>query len=694
MGASPRRVGARRVITKTRLAAFSMPWRMGRNQPTLTVIVKARGELVPDGEVRLHDVPALPSGDRHRAGPQSSLLHPSDFALFKARCDIVLSGAIYPARDDATVRVAQLEVGADPERGIRRRIAVMGPRTWRSDVPSKPTRFERLPILYELCFGGASVDANPVGTGLAGTAPPNFEHPDSLLRTSGDRPPPVGFGAIAAGWPARSSKLGSYDEVWRSERFPYFPDDFDGAFFQAAPPEQQMDSVAAGAPYALVGMHPEHDTLRGTLPLWRPCCFAVRAAADAANQLSYQAVELKLDTVAFRPDELEVDLLWRGVIDVADNDASDIEELFVDIADAMPMELEQAAAAHGLQSELAQQLARAGGAAGVNVAGAIHPSQRPLPERVWPARDACPMRARALALLADDARDLRGVDLSGGELSELDFSGCDLSRANLRGARLVAAKLDGAALAQALLAEANLTDASLRGARLDQADLTGAVLEQAILAEASLNHVDLRGARGAGASFEGARGSLAKLGRGDWRNARFAEAELMGLDLSHADVSGAVFDDAVIDEIRLYEVRAKRASFRCARLNDARADEASLVECVFDRAQADGAVLDGADLRGSSFRGASLQRAGLVSADCTSAVFSGARLRDARLRRAVLDGAQLQGADLLGASLERADLRRADLTGSNLYGAELLEAQLEGAVLEGALVANTKLVAR
>lgn len=711
-------VGSCRVITNTRLAAFSLPWRIKKGQPTLTVVVKARCRLVPDGAAELHETAALPSGDRLRGGAKTSLLYPSDFAVFKPRCDVVVSGHVYPPADNAPVRVAQLELGADPAGGIRRRVAVMGPRTWKQDVPTKPVRFERVPILHELCFGGGAIADNPIGTGLDGTAPPNFEDPQRLLKNQGDRPPPVGLGAIPQGWPVRWSKLGTYDKAWSRERFPYFAADFDWGFFQAAPAAQQVDAIEAGAPFALVGMHPEHDTLRGTLPAWRPCCFAVRSCERAQSHLSYQPVQLRLDTVVFRPDELEVDLVWRGVIEVADDDASDIIELFVDIADDMTTE--QAAAAHGVQSQLALKLQLMADGANDAADPGIDPEVRavlaaagvavPEPprsasvaspvrsaamaEREWPLADACPVRARATALLADADASVTGIDLSGGELSELDFSGRDLSRVNFIGARMVACNLDGAQLRQALLADVDLTDASLRGANLDQADLCRAVVERASFAAASMNHTDLRGARGEGADFERAKGKLAKLAKGTWHRARFVAAALPGLDLSDADVSDAVMDGANLEELRLYRVCGPRASFRNAKLNDARGDGAHLAGSNMDRAQADGAVFDGADLRGASLRGASLSGAGLVQADCSAAVLSGAGLRGARLRHAVLDGAGLTGADLMGASLERADLRRADLRGASLYGAELLGAQLDGAKLEGAVLANTKLEAR
>jgi uncharacterized protein YjbI with pentapeptide repeats len=80
--------------------------------------------------------------------------------------------------------------------------------------------------------------------------------------------------------------------------------------------------------------------------------------------------------------------------------------------------------------------------------------------------------------------DLRGVELSGGQLSGADMSGANLSDAQLSGA-----DLSGANLSTAYLKKANLSGANLSGAYFSKSNLTGA---------------NLTGANVAGADFSGA----------------------------------------------------------------------------------------------------------------------------------------------------------------------------------------------
>ena len=58
----------------------------------------------------------------------------------------------------------------------------------------------------------------------------------------------------------------------------------------------------------------------------RPRCFAQKTS-DAGGD--FHEVLLRLDTVAFEPDAMKVTLVWRGVIDVVDESAEDVAELFV-----------------------------------------------------------------------------------------------------------------------------------------------------------------------------------------------------------------------------------------------------------------------------------------------------------------------------------------------------------------------------
>ena len=107
---------------------------------------------------------------------------------------------------------------------VSRRLRVFGNRRWMREgdewVISRPEPFARMPLVWELAFGGhvpagaggvPEVEArNPVGRGLvgadegdiAGRPLPNIEDPEQLIASPADRPAPAGAGPGWPPWPA------------------------------------------------------------------------------------------------------------------------------------------------------------------------------------------------------------------------------------------------------------------------------------------------------------------------------------------------------------------------------------------------------------------------------------------------------------------------------------------------------------
>src|SRR5205823_688661 len=104
---------------------------------------------------------------------------------------------------------------------------------------------------------------NPIGRGvhrraaaLEGHPLPNFEDPRAPITDARKLPAPVGWGAIAPHWQPRSSLAGTYDARWREERFPLLPVDYNPAFLNAAPLDQQLDHYRPGVEVRLSGFTP------------------------------------------------------------------------------------------------------------------------------------------------------------------------------------------------------------------------------------------------------------------------------------------------------------------------------------------------------------------------------------------------------------------------------------------------------
>ncbi|MEZ4299171.1 MAG: DUF2169 domain-containing protein [Polyangiaceae bacterium] len=741
------------IFTKTRFVACTFPWQIRPGQEIRTLVVKSTFDLVADGPARQRDESDPPCGDIHEGDdPARDVRYPSDLAVFKPKADVTLRGHAHAPGGRSGAAEVSFRFGRD-RRGFERRIAVFGDRFWsRAKAMSEPLPFERIPLLHEHAYGGADFALNPLGKGRSpgpdGRVPlPNLEDRGDLVKAPTSTPRPACVAPIPWFFRERTSRLGTYGPEWTKERWPYFPDDFDFAHFQHAPVEQRLDALTGDEPYELVGVFKDTPRLRGRLPGLAPRAFAQKTTA--AGGLFFEVV-LRLDSVVFDADARKVDLVWRGLVDVADDEASDIAEIYILAASTSgaPIDLARARAryraekgpwpvlpaepslpvANASQSGAAvdphaERVAAKLRAAGVPRASSGQPTSGAprMPFSAAGASDTAAIAAQATASAAaaagalgpedevprpprDDAalratvRDrlaqgipLDGLDLTGADLSGIDFSSRSLSFLVFKEARLAGCRFAGADLTGAVLSGADLTDAVLERALLTGADLTGARLDHANLDEAELSAADLSLAYAESATLRKATGTSARFVGTLLSRAHFEGARLPSADFTRATLDAAVLDDLHAPELRLYDARASRASFKRADLSEARADGACLTDCSLALAKAASSVWDGAVLDGSTFLGATLTGAGFAKASCDRAVLSGADLADARLPRARLKSAQLVRANLLRASLEAADLTGADLRSANLHGADTWKARLRGAKLDLAIVTGTKL---
>jgi uncharacterized protein YjbI with pentapeptide repeats len=719
------------------LAVASFPWQIVPPQPALIVIVKASFDLVAGAAAEPRAEADVPTGDVHHGDDASaSLRYPSDYAVRKPRADVIVNGTAHAPGGKASAMEAGFRFGEPGAGGFERRIAVLGDRVWGPISPSEPQPFERIPLRFERAFGGGGDARNPYGRGR-GAGPdgrralPNLERQRALIKSPSDAPEPACFGALPYVWRAGRARTGTYDAVWLARYWPYFPPDFDYAYFQQAPPEQQLARIAGDERWDAWGMRPE-GAIGGELPGLRVQCFAVQTGAAGGGLAE---IPLALDTCVFDLDAFTLHLVWRGALEVSDNRASELAALFATARplDAAALDATEAAREYrALRTErdtdldevglgpddtlrrAAQQRADALRSALPFDAGVEAPPPPPSPEeaaeRMREAGSDPVQIAAAVAALGEAGHkrmsrevlerflagggDIAELDLEGAELDGVDLSGLALAGARLARVRLCGARLVGCDLRRANLAGADLEDAVLDEANLSGADLTGARLARASLRRAVLDEADLSGANGDAASFEGVAGTLCIFAEGSWGGARFGAAMLPGADFTDCSLAGAVFDGASLRDVRLFRARGERVSFRGADLSDARGDGASLPKSTFEGGRAPGSVWEKASLPGASFASAVLGDASFVRADLERAVLGRASLRGARLREARLGGAVLIKADLMQADLEGADLRGADLRGASLYGAELWKADLESARLDGADVHMTKLKLR
>jgi hypothetical protein len=203
---------------------------------------------------------------------------------------------------------------------VDKTLMVFGPRAWRRELsghrgPTEPQSFVSVPITYENAFGGATSKRNPMGRGIESEDLPRIEDPRRLVISPGDNIHPAGFGPLAAGWQPRADVVGTYDERWLKERWPWFPEDFDYGYFNAAPRDQQVEGFFNGDEGLVFGnLHPEHEIYRTRLPGRRVRCFFHESETD--GQQRSREVPLKLDTLWIDLNTEKMVLVWRGNIPV------------------------------------------------------------------------------------------------------------------------------------------------------------------------------------------------------------------------------------------------------------------------------------------------------------------------------------------------------------------------------------------
>lgn len=273
----------------------------------------------------------------------SGTVQESDYAPFKPQCDILFANArAYAPNGESLPRwPVGVRVGK-----WSKMLAVCGPRTirpgvlgWSIDEPEHATE---VPLRYELAFGGSAqwpedlddgqepdilsrYDANPIGSGwldkawLAKRKPPTLRGPqielfgqpfdnDALRK---QHYPVVGLGAVGRWWSPRVDLAGSYDDAWTENRWPYLPKDFDFAYWNCAPDDQQIQFPQGGEEILLVGLTPGGGQFKAKLPDRPPY---VRLRLHAGPILPRK---MWLDTLTFDMQAMTLSCVYRMTVAAA-----------------------------------------------------------------------------------------------------------------------------------------------------------------------------------------------------------------------------------------------------------------------------------------------------------------------------------------------------------------------------------------
>ena len=686
---------------------------------SLTLIVKGTFDLVANMKAEPSAEPLYPTGDEFFPDDVDMTGAPryeSDFAYYKPCADLLLAGHCHcPGGKPIPACPVTFRVGP-----VSRTLYVFGDRFWKTIAGlrtiTEPEPFTKMELRYENSFGGVGFKNNPIGKGAGAeesdkgkTWPlPNIEDPQDLIDSPGKKPEPAGFGSMGRMWEQRYSKMGSYSGSYLKDRWPWFAEDFDYGYFNAAPAGMQMEGYLRGdeALY-FENLHPEHQRYESSLPGIRVRCFLNRGSGADGNGADFREVSIRLDTLWADMDAEKLVLVWRGVTEIASEDyEEEIEHIFI-MSESLDQESESLIRCHELfLAALAEE----------DEERVMEPEEPPEEEQEVKAEapkvtePEIPgdelkkqIEAQTGILLAKMGIDLNSLPPSERQKAKKEqdriieritqsdpdkmaaveekeiqeqLSGA-LEKAGIDAKNLPGLSDKAKAEQMRLFKELGMDDPAIMqdpeiagfmgilGALMpkmgiDPEDLTPvieAAKKQLVLPQTADEEVEQPSAltreivaerSSRGESFTGE--NLSGL---DLKGLDLKDLDFSGADLSGADLSGAVLDRAVLAG---------------ADLSDANLEKEHMEE---------------ADLTG-----ATLSKARLTGAMCIGSTFTGSNLVSADLSGADLSGAVLEEADLTGANMEKAMLIEADATGAKFTDARMTGTNLSEAIFEQAEMAN------
>ncbi|MGD0524832.1 MAG: DUF2169 domain-containing protein [Polyangiaceae bacterium] len=694
-------------------------------RPEMTLILRACYVLAPGKPL------VLPAGQSQVAqGPMSAAgysdedvertgecLYPGDFADWKPNAEVMLRGTCHtPSAKPLDVCPVRFTVGA-----WSKTLRVVGRRMWTDDARdarmSKPVPFTKMPVDYAHAFGGAGYAANPAGMGASERELPNVEHAGKVIEKRRDDPGPAGFGPLNPAWPQRAPKVGKkYDARWKKERSPYYAEDFDWTYFNAAPADQQLEGYLKGNERVVFqNLHPDAGVFETTLPGLR-----IRAFVKDVEK-HFREVPMHLDTLFADLDAGKLYLTWRGLDAVQTDDMKDVlwalvasetlaedplpeahyrERLAAFEADPRGIQEKFPAALLGQREEM--KLRKRAREEGRPVAFYDAPPPDPMTANLRTVLDGLPVTlpdARAMeqkvadAVASAIAKAPPQVDMKAQIAKAANDAAIAIAKPRVAGFSLrpggpppswatenLQKAVDQLGQAKKMLAGTRFPAATQR--RLDEEiakldDEVEAIKRkrffQRVLdrpaprepgpgkdlrgqdyAGRDLRGRDLRGANLGDANLAGANLAGAKL-----EGAKLEAAVLCGADLTEADLTGADLTLA-----NLTAAHAARAVFRDAKLTRAFLQKADLAGAVLRGARGDFVFFPDADLAGVDCRGVSLVRAFGKGAKLAGADFS-----DASLVRCLLLEVSAAGVKMPRAVLTRTSFAKGDLTGASFAGA-------------------------
>ena len=325
------------------------------------IIVKATYAFAPSGRLLVAEeqAPMMFTDKCHGAVNVTSLWHPSDLVPNKPRTDVIIN-AIARAPDGRPQRDWTCGVKIENAEGavvLNKQLRVTGPREWRPKWKAPPSEKQKqewrkhrhafmrwelsepepiteLPLHYEYAYGGllqrgldddgkpvmATDHRNPLGRGwidpeftdhTVAQPAPQIELASEPITDPYHKCTPQSLGPIPPAWLPRRPLGGTFDDNWKKNVWPNWPDDYSFAYHNSAHPDLICpDYLKGDERINLFNLFAGSPDLHITLPGDRMAVFFYRKDA------SFVRKDMNLDTVlldvaAPQRRDCHVFLSWR-----------------------------------------------------------------------------------------------------------------------------------------------------------------------------------------------------------------------------------------------------------------------------------------------------------------------------------------------------------------------------------------------
>jgi len=711
----------------------------------MTVVVRGTYRLVP-GEplTEIEDVmeagfmtaDTVAEDDLDRV---KAIVYPSDFADWKPNAEVMLRGTAYPCGGPDTFTAVGFKVGE-----WSKQLVVSGPRAWKPGFLfgasySVPLKFRSVPLTWETAFGGPKIPQNPVGMGAERRVLPRVELPQELITSMKHKPRPGCFMPINPLWEPRVSKTGkNYGKVWKATRAPFFSDDFDWSYFCAAPEDQQLEGYLRGDEELFFqNLHVRHSAWSTELPKIRVRHFVRRITGEDVE------VPLVLDTLFADLEDNKLYLTWRGLVNVAERDFTDIttcltaseklseapkpaedyfeilrnhEEDPLGLKEALPPDVYPKFMAAGLaEINLSRDLM---GLAPLPPVPQPDPASLPPPsnpvsallrEKLGTMRPEVQAQVQAKIEKARRTYDMvpntkeapkkpfdlllaEGIAKAQTEAPAIPIPA--FPRPDFDKGTLAAPKIDLSGIAKSVVAAKKRVEASgIEVPQLEAFDQILAVPEIAAgLPPENAPEFDGQDLRERDFSGQDLRG--ATFLRADLRQANFSGADLRGADFGKSQLESANFSGARAQGVSFAGAVGRKVNFQGAELEGAQFPKADLSGSDFGTAVLTLAQFGEATLVGAKFAKAELSMAVFNEGNLNATAFRGAKLDMTTFTKASLAGADFSeaeglmtvfnGCDLVEASFHKARLPKGSFENAIVQRADFTQSFLEKAAFRTA----------